>query len=245
MPAKPVYLASDVHLGAVPPEREEAFMGWLRHTPAVASRVVLNGDLFDFWFEYRRGVPRGYDAVLNALREVVDAGVPVTLMGGNHDWWGGRYLREEVGVEFLQDPVVREYAGLRTFLAHGDGLGKGDLGYRFLKSVLRGRPTRFAFGLLGPDVGGWVAGRVSKTDDRWGAPTADDKARAAALEAWAEARLRADPSLDLVVLGHTHIPVLREVAQGRWYLNAGDWVFHATYAVLEEGAEPRLLTWEG
>lgn len=245
MTTKPVYLASDVHLGAAPPEREEAFLAWLGHTPDVASRVVINGDLFDFWFEYHRGVTRGHDAVLRVLRDVVDTGVPVTLMGGNHDWWGGRYLRETVGVEFLQDPVVREYAGFRTFLGHGDGLGAGDLGYRVLKGILRSGVTRFAFGLLGPGLGDRVAGRVSKTHDRWGEPTSDDKARAAALAKWAGERLRRDPTLDLVVLGHTHVPTLDEVLPGRWYLNAGDWVYHRTYAVLEEGVPPRLLTWEG
>lgn len=245
MPEKPVYLASDVHLGAAPHEREEAFLAWLAHTPGVASRVVLNGDLFDFWFEYRWGVPRGHDRVLSHLREVVDAGVPVTLMGGNHDWWGGRFLREEVGVEFLQDPVVRTYAGLTTFLAHGDGLGRGDLGYRALRLLLRGRATRFAFGLLGPGLGGWVAGGVSRTEHRRGGATPDDRARAEVLAAWARGKLERCPELDLVVLGHTHVPQLTEVAPGRWYLNAGDWVVHATYAVLSEGAPPELLTWAG
>ena len=139
MTAKPVYLASDVHFGSVPAEREEAFLAWMEEAAASASEIVLNGDLFDFWFEYRTGVPRGHDRVLDTLRSVVAAGVPVTLMGGNHDWWSGRYLREEVGVDFLQDPVVRSYAGLRTFLAHGDGLGKGDLGYLALRMLLRGR----------------------------------------------------------------------------------------------------------
>jgi UDP-2,3-diacylglucosamine hydrolase len=245
MPEKPVYLASDVHLGAAPPAKEEAFLAWLTHTPGVASQLVLNGDLFDFWFEYRWGVPRSYDRVLSLLREIVDGGVPVTLMGGNHDWWGGRFLREEVGVEFLQDPVVRTYAGLTTFLAHGDGLGRGDLRYRALRLILRGRVTRFAFGLLGPGLGGRVARGVSHTEQRWGEPTLDDKARAETLAAWARGKLESCPELDLVVLGHTHIPRLAEVAPGRWYLNAGDWVVHATYAVLAEGRPPELLTWGG
>ena len=243
MTALPVYLASDVHFGSVPAERERAFLSWLDHAVAEASQIVLNGDLFDFWFEYRSGVPRGYDHVLHALRAAVDAGVPVTLMGGNHDWWGGRYLRDVVGVEFLQDPVVRSYAGFRTFLAHGDGLGKGDLGYLALRMVLRGRLTRFAFSMLTPDMGDRIAGRVSKTEHRWGEPTSDDKARAAALEAWAVGKLEAEPELDLVVLGHTHVPLLRQVGDARWYLNAGDWVYHTSYAVLEEGHPPRLLTW--
>lgn len=243
MADRPVYLASDVHLGAIPSPREQAFLSWLGGLGEVASHVVINGDLFDFWFEYRRGVPRGYEAVLGILSELVRGGVPVTLMGGNHDWWGGRYLREEIGVEFLQDPVVRDLAGFRTFLAHGDGLGKGDLGYRLLKLVLRGRLTRSAFALLGPDLGGRIAGGVSKTEHRWGEPTRGDLERSEALEAWAVSKLEASPELDLVVLGHTHIPLVREVAPGRWYVNAGDWVHHASYLVLEEAEPPRVLTW--
>lgn len=240
----PVYVASDAHLGSAPAEREEAFLTWLEHAGGVARQLVINGDLFDFWFEYRWGVPSGYERVLGILREITASGVPVTLMGGNHDWWGGDWLRKEVGVEFLQDPVVRELAGLRTLLAHGDGLGRGDLGYRALRILLRSRVTRFGFGLLPPALGDRIARRVSRTEHRWGAPTEADRGRARALEAWAVERLRADPSLDLVVLGHSHVPVFREVEPGRWYVNAGDWVHHGTYLVLEEGTPPRLLTWE-
>ncbi len=245
MPAdKPVLLASDVHLGAVAPTMERAFLSWLREAGNRASWLILNGDLFDFWFEYRAGVPRGYDEILGVLRDLVDGGLPVTLMGGNHDWWGGAYLRNEIGVEFLQDPVVREIGGLRTFLAHGDGLGKGDLGYRFLRLVLRGRLTQWAFRQIPPDVGDRVAGRVSQTEVRWGAPTEDDKDRARVLEQWAVAKLEAEPDLDLVVLGHTHIPTKRAVGPRRWYVNAGDWVYHRTYLELPgAGAEPRLREW--
>ncbi len=241
---KPVLIASDVHLGAVSPEQERAFLAWLRWAPERASRLILNGDLFDFWFEYRRGIPRGYDEVLSILAELVQGGLPVTLMGGNHDWWGGAYLREHIGLELLHDPVVREIAGLRTFLAHGDGLGKGDLGYRLLRLVLRGRLTRWAFRQLPPHVGDRVAGRVSQTDVRWGAPTDDDKQRSLALEAWAIRKLHEEPDLDLIVLGHTHIPRLRAVAPDRWYVNAGDWVYHRTYVELNEGAPPRLVEWK-
>jgi UDP-2,3-diacylglucosamine hydrolase len=244
MPADTVYLASDAHLGGVAPRREEAFLNWLSFAAAEASQVVLNGDLFDFWFEYLWGIPRGYDRVLRLLKEIVDGGTPVTLMGGNHDWWGGRYLRDEIGLEFLQDPVVRTYAGMRTFLAHGDGLGRGDLGYRMLRLVLRGRLTRVAFSLLPPALGGRIGGEMSRTEERWGESTELDEDRSAALEEWAVAKLRAEPDLDLVVLGHTHIPRVVEVEAERWYVNAGDWVRSLSYLVLEEGAAPSLRRWD-
>ncbi|MEQ8330733.1 MAG: UDP-2,3-diacylglucosamine diphosphatase [Longimicrobiales bacterium] len=242
---RPVYLASDIHLGATSQAQEDAFLTWLAGVPDVASALIINGDLFDFWFEYARGIPTGYERALTVLREVVDTGLPVTLMGGNHDWWGGAYLRDEIGVEFLQDPVVRTWSGFRTLLAHGDGVGAGDLGYRLLKPILRGRLTRWAFGQLGPTLGDRVAGRVSRTEGRWEGPGQEGHERAEALERWAVRELAERPELDLVVLGHTHLPRIREVSPGRWYVNAGDWVYHRSYLVLEEGAPPSLREWEG
>jgi UDP-2,3-diacylglucosamine hydrolase len=241
--AKPVFLASDAHLGAAPPDHERAFRSWLEHAAAEGSEVILNGDLFDFWFEYRRGVTRGHDDVLAALRAIVDGGVPVTLLGGNHDWWGGRFLRDEIGLCFLERPVRRSIAGWEAFLAHGDGLGAGDPGYHLLKGILRSPVTRFAFGLLPVELGDRIAGGVSRTGRRWDQWGDAQKARAAALEAWALEKLALDPELELVLLGHTHQPVMREAAPGRWYVNSGDWVFHQSYVELRAGEPPRLLDW--
>ena len=110
---KPVLVASDVHYGAIRPERERSFLAWLDHAAESASAIVINGDLFDFWFEFRTGIPRGYDALLGRLKEIVTDGVPITLTGGNHDWWGGAYLREEVGGASnseLQQLLAERYA---------------------------------------------------------------------------------------------------------------------------------------
>lgn len=238
-----VYIVSDLHLGAVPPEREREFVRWLGHAAEAASEVVINGDLFDFWFEYRSAIPRGHTRVLGALAALADRGVPVHFMGGNHDWWGGSFLEDEIGLILYRDPVVLELAGRRTFLGHGDGLGRGDLGYRLLKRALRGRALRWAFRWLHPDVGARIAKRVSMTEGRAGATSDDDKRRAALLEAWAVEKLRSEPDLDLVVLGHTHVPRLLEVEPGRYYVNAGDWVSHRTYVVLTKGEAPRLEAW--
>jgi len=245
MSEKPILLTSDVHLGVVPSETEASFCRWLSWAATEGREIVLNGDVFDFWFEYRSAIPRGHSRVLGTLADIVDAGIPVTMMGGNHDWWGGDYLTAEIGVEFLRDPTTRSYAGFRTLLAHGDGLGSGDLGYRLLRLVLRGRLTIGAFRWLHPDLGARVATLVSQTEHRAEGPTADQRRRNDRLREWAHDELRADPELDLVVLGHTHVPVCEEVSPGQWYANAGDWVQHRSYLRLEQGVEPRVLEWEG
>ena len=244
MAEKPIHLASDIHLGVVPRDTEDAFVSWLEYTGESASQLILNGDLFDFWFEYRSAVSRGHTRVLGALARLVDGGLPVTLMGGNHDWWGASFLTDEIGLTFLQDPVVLDLAGYRTFLAHGDGLGRGDLGYKILRTVLRGRFTRWSFGWLHPDLGAALADRVSRTEHRLDAPSDADRHRAKALREWSRGKLRDEPDLDLVIVGHTHIPVIEEVEPGRYYVNAGDWVFHRSYVVLRDGEPPGLEAWK-
>jgi len=244
-PTKPVLLASDVHFGAVRSDREREFLAWLEHAAGVSSWIIINGDLFDFWFEYRGGTTRGHEDILQALRRTVDTGVPVTLMGGNHDWWGGRYLREEIGIEFLQDAVIRDIGGKRALLAHGDGLGKGDLRYHLLRTVLRSRLARWAFGMLPPTLGDGLARGVSRTEHKWDEWGDEQKARCAALQEWAEATLAEDAELELVLLGHTHEPCVVEVAPGRWYVNSGDWVRHRSYVTLQHGCAPTLSEWNG
>ena len=242
MSSRPAYLTSDVHLGAISQENEAAFIGWLEEAGARAGTILLNGDLFDYWFEYGTVIPQGYTRALGVLAAIVDGGVPVHLVGGNHDWWGGRYLEEEVGLRFHRDPVDLSLADRTAHVAHGDGLGPGDLGYKALRRLLRSRPFRWAYRWLHPDLGGLVARGASSTHRR-GAPDARALARAATLEAWARNVLGSRPEVDLVVLGHTHVPALLEAAPGRFYLNCGDWVYHRTFAVLEEGQAPRLLEW--
>ncbi len=244
-PTQTVLVTSDVHLGAISFEQEEAFTTWLGQAAGVASRIVLNGDLFDFWFEYQWGNTRGHEVTLLQLREIVDAGVPITLMGGNHDWWGGKYLREEIGLDFHQDPFITELAGLKTLLAHGDGLGTGDLRYRVARLLLRGSVTRWAFGMLPPALGDRIAKGVSHTEDRKQAPGGTELEHAAALEAWAVKELKSQPNLNLLLLGHTHVPKIIDVGDQQWYINTGDWVYHRSFALLREGETPKLIEWTG
>ena len=240
----PVYISSDQHLGSAPLEMAAAFHDWLEFAAERAGLIFLNGDLFDYWFEYGTVVPRGHTRTLGLLARIVDAGIPVHLMGGNHDWWGGSYLTDEVGVTFHQDPVRMELAGHRCFLAHGDGLGRGDLGYLILRWILRGRLTRFAFRWLHPDLGTAIAHRVSRTELRMASDDPRILARSKALEGWARDLLLEEEDLDHVLLGHTHLPRRVEVAPGRFYLNSGDWLRNGSYVVLERGAPPRLDMWK-
>ena len=240
---RPVYITSDVHLGAVPSRTERAFLRFLEHVGGEGSRLIIPGDLFDFWFEYGDVVPGAHFRVLAGLAELVEAGVPVTVTGGNHDAWGGRFLEEHVGVSFHDGHARTEIAGRAALLAHGDGLGKGDLKYRALKLVLRSRPAIWTFRALHPELGLRLARRVSSTEMK--ADTDPGKVgRAAFIEGWARERLEAEPERAYVVCGHSHLPAVTEMAPGRYYLNAGDWLSHWSYITVDEAGVPTLRTWE-
>lgn len=222
-------IASDAHLGEIPAENEEAFHAFLRHATGACAELLIAGDLFDFWFEYRSVVLRRHFATLRLLAELVDAGVRVRLVGGNHDAWGGSFLREEIGLELLDGPRTLRVGGRTAYVAHGDGLAGGDLGYRALRSLIRGRTARRLFRLLHPDLSTRLVRRVSRTAGRTGEAGADAR-RAAILSAHADRLLRVHPELQLVIFGHAHRPELREVEPGRHYLNPGDWIHHLSYA---------------
>jgi len=248
MSEKPVYIVSDTHLGAVPRTTERAFRGFLEHVAEHASALLINGDLFDFWFEYRRVILREHYRVVARLADVVDAGVKVWFVGGNHDAWAGSFLRDEVGMEVLRGPVEMMLAGRRTLVAHGDGLGKGDFRYRALKTLIRHPLSIGAFRAMHPDFGWRVAHLASTTEAKAGGLDAAGRSRAAFIRNWALEQLRADPTLDLVLAGHAHQAALVEVEPGRFYVNSGDWLREYNYVVLRPGGgspEPRLWPGEG
>jgi UDP-2,3-diacylglucosamine hydrolase len=241
--ARPAVIVSDLHLGAVSEAVPRAFIGFLRRWHGQADTLLINGDLFDFWFEYRTVVLRQHFHVLRALAELRESGVRLILVGGNHDAWGGTFLEQQIGVELAEGPLELELAGWRALVAHGDGLGPGECGYKILRRTLRSGPMRRAIRLLHPDLADRIVRHVSQTGKRSGADDARSLEVAERLERYAVQLLEERADLDLVVFAHCHIPQVRAVGSHGYYVNSGDWVKHRTYTlVTEEAIEQR--EWE-
>jgi len=244
MESKPVYVVSDIHLGAVPARTERAFRCFLDRVAEDASFLLINGDLFDFWFEYRHVILAEHYRVLAKLKDVVEAGVRVAFVGGNHDAWAGPFLRDEVGIALHEGPLEMTLGGRRTLVAHGDGVGRGDLKYRALKRMIRNPLTVGAFRTLHPDLGRRIALLASSTEHKADTGDAAARGRAAFIQAWALERMREDPGIQLVLTGHAHLASMLEVEPGRFYVNSGDWLTTYDYVVLPPGGgAPELRQW--
>lgn len=246
---RPSLIVSDVHLG-VEQATEAAFAEFLHHTAAHAAELLIAGDLFDVFFAFENYTPPRHRPTLARLRDVVGAGVRVRFVGGNRDAneWSGGALRRH-GVEVLPDPARLDFAGRRTLVTHGDGVRPGRAEYRKGQRLLRHPAVVWAAGRLVPRD--WLFDRLSENSGAraWAARHArglstGPKARAEGIEAWALKALAADPTLALVVSGHSHLPALRECAPGRYYVNAGDWISHFTYVELPaDGRAPEVRCW--
>ena len=239
MLAPPSYVISDVHLGHASPETERLLLSFLRALPGRASSLLINGDLFEFWFEWKSVVHRSGVRVLAALMDLRDAGVPVTMLAGNHDCWGGDVLRD-AGVDFQLGPWTGMLGGWRARVEHGDGLRlREDRGYRALRSVLRNRLAIRAFGILHPD---WASRLAMGSSNASRTYQPRDSGRG--LRQVAESALAADRSLDLLIYGHSHVWALERMPSGNVYANAGSWLDAPTFlAVTPERIA--LRTWEG
>ncbi len=212
----PVYLLSDAHIGAAPPEAERELVGVLRALPGDAGALVINGDLFDFWFEWRHVVPRAGVRVLGELARLREAGLPVLWIAGNHDCWGGDVLRADLDLDYHVGPWRAPLAGWDTLIEHGDGLRvREDAPYRRLRTVLRHPWSVRAFRWLHPDVGTWLALRSSHTSRNMRPRDGGEGLRAVA-----DQRLRAAGAPQLLVFGHSHVPTLERL-HGRVFANPG------------------------
>jgi UDP-2,3-diacylglucosamine hydrolase len=225
-------VVGDAHLGSADLRDEEAFHELLDAVPTIGGRLIVMGDLFDFWFEYQAVIPRRPFKTLAKLALLVEKGLTVEVMGGNHDRWGGDFWSEDLGIPFYREGTGMMIAGRQAWAHHGDGLAEAKLGGKLIHRITRSRLTIGGFSKLHPDLGFKLADRLSgglaegnKT------PEAMDGA-ADAQERYARGVLTKRPELQLVLLAHTHRQRLLEVEPGRFYLNAGQWMQDRHYAVV-------------
>lgn len=237
---KKIFLASDLHLGspghAESLPREKHFVKWLDSIKPVTQELILLGDVFDFWFEYRKSVPRGYTRLLGKLAEFTDAGIPVHVFMGNHDLWYRDYLPRELGVTIHAEPETRELFGRTFFLAHGDGLGPGDTGYKFIRKIFVNPVAQWGFHRLHPNFGIGLADFFSRKSRN--APNRKDKEDFGDKEfllIFSKEYLKVHPQIDYFVFGHRHFPKVNEFSPGKFYVNLGDWITHFTYLEVSHG----------
>ena len=222
---------SDVHLetGEKGRERQAGFVTFLRRIDTDdVKRVIILGDLFDFWFEYKHVIFSGYFDVLRSLAVLRGQGVELHLLCGNHDFWAGRFLEDHLGFTIHRDAVTMDFAGRRVLLLHGDGINRHDHGYRIYKRIARARPVIWLFGLIHPDLAMRIAQCVSRGSRRL--TMAEDPANGAearALRAYARDILERGAA-DVVMCGHAHAPAYEEYGEGL-YINTGDWMRHRSY----------------
>ncbi|MBX3175557.1 MAG: UDP-2,3-diacylglucosamine diphosphatase [Gemmatimonadaceae bacterium] len=215
----PAYLLSDAHLGVAPAETERDLVGFLRSLPGDAGSLVINGDLFDFWFEWRHVVPRTGIRVMGELARLVDEGLPVMWVAGNHDCWGGEVLRKDVGVDYHVGPWRGSLGGWDTVIEHGDGLReKEDAPYRRLRAVLRNPLAIRLYRWLHPDWGTALALRSSHTSRNYRPGDGGEGLRRVA-----ESRLGAADAPEAVVFGHSHMATLERLGSGV-FANPGAWL---------------------
>ncbi|MEX2016680.1 MAG: UDP-2,3-diacylglucosamine diphosphatase [Candidatus Hydrogenedentales bacterium] len=226
---------ADVHLKATPDGEADskAFTQFLRTiNDGRYGRIIVLGDLFDFWFEYRHVIFSGYFDVLRAFAALHDNGVELHLVSGNHDFWAGRFLRNSIGFALHPESLVLKEGGMRVLFAHGDGLNPRDLGYRVYKNFARARPVISLFRLLHPDWAMALAMRVSHGSRALRTPDQpSDNQERPALHDFAR-RTVAEGGADVVICGHTHFPERESYpapAGEGTYLNTGDWMNHRSY----------------
>ncbi|WP_142784642.1 UDP-2,3-diacylglucosamine diphosphatase [Changchengzhania lutea] len=235
---KKIYFASDNHLGAPTKNasrpREKKFIEWLDHAKKDASAIFLLGDLFDFWFEYKTVVPKGFTRTLGKLAEISDAGIPIYYFVGNHDLWMHGYFEDELGIPVYHKPKEFTYNGKSFFIGHGDGLGPYDKGYKRMKKIFTNPVFKWFFKWLHPDIGMKVAQYLSVKNKLISGD--DDATFLGEDKEWLvqySKRKLAEKHRDYFVFGHRHLPLEINLNTDSKYINLGDWITYYTYGVFD------------
>lgn len=242
-----LYFASDFHLGtggyAASREREDRIVRWLDSIKADAAELFLMGDVFDFWYEYKAVVPKGYIRFLGKLAELTDAGVKLYLFKGNHDMWMFDYFKNELGATIISDELTIERHGKKLFLHHGDGLGPGDNFYKLLKNFFRSGFCQWLFARVHPNLGVGIANywstnsRLSNQKKEIPKPGEQEW-----LVSFCREELKTN-YYDFLIFGHRHLPLDIPLNADSRYINLGEWVNYYTYAVFD-GHELKLEYFE-
>jgi len=224
-----LYIFSDSHLGcgtlAQETLKKDKIAELFELIKIDGDRLIILGDLFDFWFEYKHAIPKDQHEVLFMLSDLIKKGIPIDYISGNHDFWMGDFFSNEMEITIHRDHLDLEYDNLKLHLIHGDGLAKADRGYRFLKKILRNKFNIWLYKKLPPDWGIPLAKKVSGSSRQY--TERRDHTFAKDYEGYAKNKLA--KGYDIVAIGHLHIPVYKEFEEGI-YINTGDFINHFTYA---------------
>ncbi len=237
-PGKKVYFLSDFHLGA--PDyatslvREKKIVAFLEEIRTDAEEIFIVGDLFDFWFEYKKVVPKGFVRILGKLAELTDSGVRMHFFVGNHDMWMRSYFQQELGIDVYFEPAEFTFNSKRFFVGHGDGLGPGDHRYKFIKKVFRNNLSQKLFGLLHPSAGIGLAKYMSRRS-RAATGSTDEEFFGEEKEwliIFSREKLR-EKHYDYFIFGHRHLPIDFPLNDKSHYINLGDWINYNSYAIFD------------
>ncbi len=245
---KKIYFASDQHFGIPDAERsklrEKKFISWLDEVKKDAKAIFLLGDLFDFWFEYKTVVPRGFIRVLGKIAELKDSGIPIYFFVGNHDLWMSDYFETELNIPVYHQPKEFTFDQKTFLIGHGDGLGPGDKGYKRMKKVFAHPFSKWLYRWLHPDIGVKLAQYLSTKNKLISGQ--EDVIFLGEEKEWlaqyAKRKLE-EKHYDYFLFGHRHLPMEIEVGENSRYINTGDWISHFTYAVFD-GNELSLKTYK-
>jgi UDP-2,3-diacylglucosamine hydrolase len=236
--SKKIYFLSDFHLGAPniteSLKREKKIIRFLDEIKNDAAEIFILGDLFDFWYEYKKVVPKGYVRILGKLAEITDSGIPVYFFVGNHDMWMNDYFQNELNIPVFFEPKEFEYSGKKFLIGHGDGLGPGDHGYKFIKKVFRNKACQWLFGILPPYIGMGIAGYFSRKSRAQTGQS--DEVFLGEDKEWLiqySKEILQKTHYDYFVFGHRHLPLDIRLNDKSRYLNLGDWIKYDSYAVFD------------
>jgi UDP-2,3-diacylglucosamine hydrolase len=234
---KNTYFISDIHLGfpneTNSKQREQLLLRWFNEIQQTADAVYIVGDLFDFWFEYKTTVPKGFTRILGKLAELVDNKIPVYFFTGNHDLWMFGYFENELGIPVYHEPIQKDINGKKFFIGHGDGLGPGDHGYKFLKKVFRNKLNQKLFNWLHPDIGIGLANYWSKKSRYANGVVEQYKGDENEWLLIFSKEQEAKEHHDFYVFGHRHLPLNIKLNNTSCYINLGDWLTYNSYAVFD------------